>query len=206
MCAWQHTSQVGLSPTRPDAPGRYPKVGVIPHWPELESFGGQGAHREVGSEGLEENHRVVIEGSDPEDEPVGQRRAMVEPAVWRRRRLGSSPSYQGVCGRHGGEEASVTQGGLVWSEREVWPRYCGTHRRKGEGRRKQTSAWSHREVGANISGSEVSADTMPGFGLGNSTLERDQNKRTRIAAWVQRRWYAQKVCRRGKAPCFAESG
>jgi hypothetical protein len=29
-------------------------------------FGGQGAHREVGSERLEENHRVVINGSDPE--------------------------------------------------------------------------------------------------------------------------------------------
>jgi len=29
-------------------------------------FGGQGAHREVGSERLEENHRVAINGSDPE--------------------------------------------------------------------------------------------------------------------------------------------
>jgi len=48
------------------------------------------------------------------DEPVGQRWAMVEPALWRRRRLGSSPSHQGVCGRHGGEEACVTQGGLSW--------------------------------------------------------------------------------------------
>jgi len=46
-----------------------------------ESIGGQGAHREVGSEGLEENHRVVIEGSHPEDEPVGQRWTMVEPAL-----------------------------------------------------------------------------------------------------------------------------
>jgi hypothetical protein len=40
----------------------------------------------VESEGLEENHRVVIDGSHPEDEPVGQRWAMVEPALWRRRR------------------------------------------------------------------------------------------------------------------------
>jgi hypothetical protein len=160
----------------------------------------------VRSEGLEENHRVVIEGSDPEDEPVGQRRAMVEPVLWRRRRLGSSPSYQGVCGRHGGEEASVTQGGLVWSKGEVWPRYCGTHRRKGEKRRTQTLAWSRLEVGANISGSEVSADAMPGFGLGNSTQQRDLNKRFRIAVLGQRRWYAQKVCQRGKAPYFAESG
>ena len=27
--------------------------------------------------------------------------------------FGSSPSYQGVCGRHGEEEACVTQGGLT---------------------------------------------------------------------------------------------
>lgn len=29
-------------------------------------FGGQGARREVGSEGLEENHQVAIHGSNPE--------------------------------------------------------------------------------------------------------------------------------------------
>ena len=29
-------------------------------------FGGQGVRREAGSERLEENHRVVINGSDPE--------------------------------------------------------------------------------------------------------------------------------------------
>jgi hypothetical protein len=34
--------------------------------------------------------------------------------------LGSTPSHQGVCGRHGGEDASVTQGGLVSSNGEVW--------------------------------------------------------------------------------------
>lgn len=47
--------------------------------------GGQGARREAGSEGFEENHRVVIEGREPKDEPVGQRRGMVEPALWGRR-------------------------------------------------------------------------------------------------------------------------
>ena len=86
------------------------------------SFGGQGVYREVESEGLGENYRVVIEGSYPDDEPVGQRWGMVEPALLGRRRKGSTPSYQGVCGRHGGEEAWVTQRGLVSSEREVWLR------------------------------------------------------------------------------------
>ncbi len=35
-----------------------------------DSFGGQGVHREVESEGFAE-HRVLIDGSHPEDEPVG---------------------------------------------------------------------------------------------------------------------------------------
>jgi len=37
VCAWQHTSQAGSSPARPGATGRYPKVGVMPHWPKLEA-------------------------------------------------------------------------------------------------------------------------------------------------------------------------
>jgi hypothetical protein len=32
--------------------------------------------------------------------------------------MGSSPASQGVCGRHGGEEAWVTQGDLGSSERQ----------------------------------------------------------------------------------------
>ena len=34
-------------------------------------FGGQGAHREVGSEGPAEKYRAAIDGGYPEDEPVG---------------------------------------------------------------------------------------------------------------------------------------
>src|SRR3954468_20801173 len=48
--------------------------------------GGQGVHREVESEGLEEKYRAVINGGYPDDEPVGQRWDKVEPALWRRRR------------------------------------------------------------------------------------------------------------------------
>ena len=40
-----------------------------------------------GVEGLAQNHRVVIDGSYPRDEPVGQRWGMVEPALWRRRHM-----------------------------------------------------------------------------------------------------------------------
>jgi len=36
VCAWQLESQAGSSPARPEATGRYPKVGVMPHWPQEE--------------------------------------------------------------------------------------------------------------------------------------------------------------------------
>src|SRR4030042_7066335 len=52
--------------------------------------GGRGVHREVESEGHEEKYRAVIDGGDPEDEPVGQRWGKVEPARWRRRRTHST--------------------------------------------------------------------------------------------------------------------
>ena len=49
--------------------------------PKEESFGGQGVHREMESEGHVENYRAVIDGGCPEDEPVGQRWGKVEPAL-----------------------------------------------------------------------------------------------------------------------------
>ena len=42
-------------------------------------FGGQGVCREAGSEGLEENHRVGINGSNPDDEPVAKDGARSSP-------------------------------------------------------------------------------------------------------------------------------
>src|SRR5215470_12509143 len=78
------------------------------------SFGGQGVHREMESEGHEENYRAVIDGGCPEDEPVGQR--------WARSSLHYGgegilihPPHQGVCGRHGREEQGGTSGGLAES-------------------------------------------------------------------------------------------
>jgi hypothetical protein len=53
-----------------------------------KTTGGQGARREVRSEGLEEKHRVVIDGSHPDDEPVGQRRGMVEPRLMKAKAYG----------------------------------------------------------------------------------------------------------------------
>src|SRR5689334_12990802 len=54
--------------------------------PKEQSFGRQGVHREMESEGHAENYRAVIDGGCLEDEPVGQRWGKVEPALRRRRR------------------------------------------------------------------------------------------------------------------------
>ena len=53
---------------------------------EVHVARGQGVHRKVESEGLEENYQAVINGGYPEDEPVGQRWGKVESALWGRRR------------------------------------------------------------------------------------------------------------------------
>src|SRR5262249_27248769 len=95
-------------------------------------FGGQGVRREAGSERLEENHRGVINGSNPDrwtgapKTEHGRVRTMgtkahgfhsVAPRCVRTTRWG---------------RASVTQGDLVSSEGKVWLEYCDTRRRKGE--------------------------------------------------------------------------
>jgi hypothetical protein len=66
--------------------------------------------REAESEGHEEKLRAVIEGVTP-DEPVGQSRGKVEPALWGRRR--SYPPCIPRClrtarsGRHGGDPGGL---------------------------------------------------------------------------------------------------
>jgi len=72
---------------------------------------GQGAHREVGSEGFEAKHRAVAE----QGEPVGQSPGETEPALRRRRKYLECWAHQGVCGRHGAKGTCVTPGGLVRS-------------------------------------------------------------------------------------------
>jgi len=79
----------------------------MPCRPAAQAGGGQGVRSDPESEESEEKYRAVINGGDPDDEQVGQRWGKVEPALWGRRRSGSSPSHQGVCGRHGGEERQV---------------------------------------------------------------------------------------------------
>ena len=76
-----------------------------------KATGGQGVHREVESEGLEEKYRAVIEG-----QPMMNRSA--KDGARSSRHYGDEgvlthPSYQGVCERHGTEDLDVTLGGLV---------------------------------------------------------------------------------------------
>ena len=61
---------------------RQPRGGA---YARAQQPGGQGVHREVESEGHEEKYRAVVDGGDPDDEPVGQRWDLVEPALWGRR-------------------------------------------------------------------------------------------------------------------------
>jgi hypothetical protein len=60
--------------------------------------GGQGVRREAGSERHVEKYRAVIEGGHPHDEPVGQRWGKVEPALWGRRRVSSTPRIKVFAG------------------------------------------------------------------------------------------------------------
>jgi len=58
----------------------YPNLGATSQ--VLSEARGQGIHCEVESEGFEEKYQAVINGSDSDDEPIGQRRGKVDPALW----------------------------------------------------------------------------------------------------------------------------
>jgi hypothetical protein len=65
---------------------------------------------------------LVIDGSDPRDAPVGQRWGMVEPALWRRRRM-VPPHRTTVCA---GDTVGKRRGGA----RETWYRPSGRYGRE----------------------------------------------------------------------------
>lgn len=76
-----------------------------------EDVAGQGAHREVGSEGFAAKRRAVAE----QGEPVGQIQVIPSLHYGGEGNTWGAWTQQGVCGRHGGEGACVTPGGLVRS-------------------------------------------------------------------------------------------
>jgi hypothetical protein len=95
-------------------------------WP----FGGagQGACREVGSEGFEAKHRAVAESG----EPVGPIQVMPSLHYGGEGNTWGAWAQQGVCGRRGGKVLCVTPGGLV--------RSCSTGRVAGRISRKVKSS------------------------------------------------------------------
>jgi len=96
--------------------GTQAKAGYRQGRPEATSplTGGQGVHREVESEGHEENYRAVIDGGCPEDEPAAKGGAR-SSLHYGGEGILIHPPHQGVCGRHGREEQGVTSGGLAES-------------------------------------------------------------------------------------------
>ena len=94
----------------------------------LTGGAGQGACREVGSEGFEAKHRAVADMG----EPVGPIQMMPslhyggEGNTW-----GIWPQ-QGVCGRRGGKVLCVTPGGLVRSPSTGWVAGCISREAKSQ--------------------------------------------------------------------------
>ena len=113
---------------------------------------GQGAHREVGSEGFEAKRRAVAD----QGEPVGQIQVMPslhyggEGSTW------GAWTQQGVCGRHGGKGARVTPGGLVRSRSTG----LGTWAYKPQG---EVAGEAVREVGVTRGTQEPGKSKSPGI-------------------------------------------
>ena len=132
---------------------------------------GQGAHREVGSEGFEANCRAVAEVVG---EPVGQIQVIPslqyggEGSTW------GAWTQQGVCGRHGGKATRVTPGGLVRS------------RSTGLG------TWAYKPQG------EIAGDAVREVGVTHGTQEPGQNKSPGIISLWDGGMATQKAPSRGK--------
>jgi hypothetical protein len=144
----------------------------------LGSFSaGQGAHREVGSEGFEANRRAVAETG----EPVGQIQVIPslhyggEGSTW------GAWTQQGVCGRHGGKGACVTPGGLVRS-RSTGP---GTWAYKPSG---EVAGNAVREVGVTHGTREPGNSKSPGIVpvWGDGTATQKAPSRGKGSRWAGR--------------------
>jgi hypothetical protein len=143
-------------------------------WPDRA---GQGAHREVGSEGFEANRRAVAD----EGEPVGQIQVMPslhyggEGSTW------GAWTQQGVCGRHGGKATRVTPGGLVRSRSTG----LGTWAYKPQG---EVAGDAVREVGVahgtREPGKSKSPGTVPVWGGGTATQK--ASSRGKGSRWAGR--------------------
>jgi hypothetical protein len=90
----------------------------------------------VESEGHEEKCRAVIDGGNPEDEPVGQRWGKVEPALWRRRRTHSPTAPRCLrTARYGRVMRDLRRTGRI----SGWHRGKQTYKRERSGAQRSVS-------------------------------------------------------------------
>ena len=135
--------------------------------PTLCNSGGQGVHREVESEGHEEKCRAVINGSYPNDEPVGQKWGKVEPALWRRRRS-HSPTVPRCLrmARHGRTMRDLGRTDRV----SGWHRSKRTYKRKRSGERCSVSSRTAERY-LKLGKSRATVETAIRVGLGKAAGE-----------------------------------
>ena len=114
----------------------------------LTDGAGQGAHREVGSEGFEAKHRAVADIG----EPVGPFQMMPSPHYGGEGNTWGIWTQQGVCGRRGGKVLCVTPGGLVRS------------------RSTELGSWAYKPRG------EIASDAVREVGVTRGTTEPRNNR------------------------------
>jgi hypothetical protein len=131
---------------------------------------GQGAHREVGSEGFEAKHRAVADIG----EPVGPFQGMPSPHYGGEGNTWGSWTQQGVCGRRGGKVLCVTPGDLVWSHST------------------ELGNWAYKPRG------EIAGDAVREVGVTRGTAEPRNNRNLGTVVLVRRRAVTQKAPTLGK--------
>ncbi len=131
----------------------------------LTGGAGQGAHREVGSEGFEAKHRAVADIG----EPVGPIQMMPSPHYGGEGSTWGVWTQQGVCGRRGGKVLCVTPGDLVWS------------------RSTEAGSWAYKPRG------EIASDAVREVGVIRGTDEPRNNRNLGTVVLVRRRTVTQKA-------------
>jgi hypothetical protein len=136
----------------------------------LTGGAGQGAHREVGSEGFESKHRAVAEIG----EPVGPIQVMPSLHYGGEGNTWGTWAQQGVCGRRGGKVPCVTPGDLVRS------------------RSTELGSWAYKPRG------EIAGDAVREVGVIHGTAEPRKNRNLGTVVMVRRRAVTQKASTRGR--------
>lgn len=127
---------------------RRQEAGQIPAASCRVTRGGQGVHREMGSEGPASNLRAVAKGESQANRSATS--ALIRARSLRAKEIPAERvQTQGVCGRHGGTEERLTWGDLVAFPRKVFMPRLGPKSRRGRLSYKampKCSAGAQREV------------------------------------------------------------